>query len=92
VKPLFACLLLVGCATMEPYPIKTGVDTVTVQLIRADDAQLTCTKMSGASIGQHIEACALPSITHCTIYMLPNASNDLLGHETRHCFDGAWHR
>jgi hypothetical protein len=98
VKSLLVCLLSVGCVgcagldAMEPYPIKTNVDTVTIQLVRSPDAQIECRKAAGVSIGRHIEGCAIMSITHCTIYMLPAASNELLGHEARHCFDGAWHR
>jgi hypothetical protein len=28
----------------------------------------------------------------CRILMMPDAGDDTLGHATRHCFDGDWHK
>ena len=77
-------MLLAGCTGI---PIKTGIDTKTVTLVRDYDANRICSALSG----KKAEACTVVHENYCTIIQKPDTSNEVWGHELRHCFDGAWH-
>lgn len=83
-------VLLTSCGKEYPEDI-TGTKTVLVRLTRRPDAGAECARRTG--IEQSI-ACATYTKdgTFCEIVMQPDASNEDLGHEARHCFDGNWHR
>ena len=85
-------LVLGGCVTLEERPVKEGVDTRVITLERTYSATEECGKRAVAPPGWKIVACAQHGEAGCKITMQPTASDDVLGHEARHCFDGAWHR
>lgn len=84
-------LSLGGCATFEERPIKVGTETRLVTLMRTYTATEECSKLATAPPGWGIAACATHGPYHCTIRMRPDATDDTLGHELRHCVDGDWH-
>ena len=88
---LILCSLLAGCATMDERPIKVSTETRIITLERSWDARSKCHSMASVPPGWKIVACATLGAA-CTIYMQPDAGDDTLGHETRHCFDGDWHK
>ena len=94
-KVLAAILLLTGCATPGTFdgerPLKVGQESRWVTLERTYTATEDCGRKASAPPGWRIVACASYNDVHCTIRMQPDASDDTLGHETRRCFDGAWH-
>lgn len=93
---LLSSLVLVGCATTGTFdgerPHKVGSETRLVTLIRSADASDKCAAHKPAPPGWRVIACAEFNDTICRIYMKPDASDDTLGHEARHCFDGSWHK
>lgn len=92
-KYLLIVLLLAGCASFEERPIKTGAETRVITLDRTYTATEECNKL-GAVVapGWRVLACAQINGTLCRITMQPAATDDTLGHEARHCFDGMWHK
>jgi len=81
---LIAGILLAGCAAV---PIRTGIETMTVTIQRDYDANNICSAVSG----KKAEACTCVKMNHCTITLNPDHTDEVWGHELRHCFDGAWH-
>ena len=78
-------MLLAGCAEM---PGRTGIETMTVTLQRDYNADDICEAISGKKAA----ACTCVKTNHCTITLNPDHSDEVWGHELRHCFDGAWHQ
>lgn len=89
---LLLALFIGGCASFEERPLKVGTDTRYIILIRAYDTREECSRLSTSPPGWRPIACATLRPTDCTIRMQPDATDDTLGHEVRHCFDGDWHR
>jgi hypothetical protein len=90
---LSTMLLLTGCASFEERPVKEGMDTRVVSLQRTYQAQEQCERAgANAAPGWKVVACAKFNQIQCTIIMRPDATDETLGHEARHCFDGSWHR
>jgi hypothetical protein len=60
-----------------------------------DDVRAVCSKMNEASgygpIKFSINACSVRQGNVCTIVTNQDTSMHTLGHELRHCFQGAWH-
>lgn len=81
---LIGIVLLAGCAGV---PIKTGFETMTVTLLRDYHADNICSAMSG----KKAEACVYVEMNHCTIILNPDNTDEVWGHELRHCFDRSWH-
>ena len=81
---LIGGMLLAGCAGI---PIRTGTETMTVTLQRAYDAESLCSAISG----KKAVACACVKNKHCTIILNPYHTDEVWGHELRHCFDGTLH-
>jgi hypothetical protein len=42
--------------------------------------------------GRHPIGCAHWGVKSCEIYVLEKSAHEVLGHELRHCFEGAFHR
>lgn len=88
------CIMLViigigGCAMTPEYPFITSQSTpVKITLTRREDAPEVCSKRLKIP---NLVACAFWIVYECEIIMTPDADNDTLGHEVRHCFDGSWH-
>lgn len=89
---LILCSVLAGCASLEERPVKVGTESQWITLERTYTATEDCSRHAQAAPGWKIIACATFDHVSCRIKMQPTASDDTLGHETRHCFDGAWHR
>ncbi len=71
-----------------------------INVITYDNIKKGCEKESlkrglGGFKGADIEACAFweirDDVHYCTIVVPTNSNNDIIGHETRHCFQGAFH-
>jgi uncharacterized protein YceK len=93
VRILLILLLLSGCASIEERPVKTGSDVRVVTLYRTYQATEECNRRgTAAAPGWKVAACASFNNQICTIVAQPTASDEILGHEVRHCFDGAWHK
>lgn len=88
---LLCCLVLVGCATVESFPILEMANTKEITLIRTWDAARICSRLVPPKSDSVTVACAIMRDT-CIIYVEPTATNDTWGHELRHCFDGRWHK
>ena len=75
-------MTLIGCAS-----VKQGAEAKTVVLYRTPDVEEVCSKL-GDRGGL---ACCVVNDKVCTIIIHPQDSDNIWGHELRHCFDGAWH-
>lgn len=68
---------------------------VTINWITATNVQEACDaeikKYGKKSFGYTLNACAFWDGDKCTIITAKTTSMHTLGHETRHCFQGAWH-
>ena len=99
-RTLIACsLLLAGCNTFHSTPV-TNESLIT--WVRFDDTNKVddkCRRLSGTLLtGRRIKGCAQYNLIEhlCTIYSYnPRSLDDeyicTLGHEVKHCFDGAYH-
>jgi hypothetical protein len=80
------------------FTAKQSYKDVTIGWIVSDDVAQTCNmafalNKSLVRYNKNILACAVVSrkSNTCVIYTAPNLSLAVLGHEIRHCFEGAWH-
>lgn len=81
------------------FVAKEHYEDVMIGWVLADDVAQTCT-MAFALNGNRVKynpnilACAIvsPSGDTCVIYTAQKLSLAILGHEVRHCFEGAWHK
>ena len=80
------------------FTAKERYDDVTVAWIVSDDVTQTCNMamaLSGAKVkyNKNILACAVVyrASKTCVIYTAQKLTLAVLGHELRHCFEGAWH-
>ena len=105
---LVATLCLVGCATAPPPPPPVAIDPATktdlaftaqaqypakhVEWIAVDNVDQICRGFSPLTQGRRYVGCAVQTATQCRVYTNRNTSLSILGHEIRHCFEGAWHR
>jgi len=92
-------LLLTGCASVSSDLFEavsseqrlTNKTVVTWELV--DDIDTFCKKRNDSiSKDQTVLACAIPTKQYCKIYTASATSMSALGHEIRHCFEGAWHK
>ncbi len=85
--------LLASCAVLEERPVIVGNETRIITLKRTYNATNECISLGAkAPPNWKVEACAQFNQTNCLILMKPDATDETLGHEARHCFDGSWHR
>jgi len=92
-------LLLTGCANVSSDLFEavsseqrlTNKTVVTWELV--DDIDTFCKKRNDSiPKDQTVLACAIPTKQYCKIYTASATSMFALGHEIRHCFEGAWHK
>ena len=90
-------LLLSGCAYFDnPGAFKANTPPPKVVQLVATDKH-TVAKMCGkrqprhGEIGDEVVGCAVVSKDKCTIYTFVYTTEEILGHELRHCFYGAFH-
>jgi hypothetical protein len=80
----------------KPFDSTSKIRTsVKVEWISVDDVRKSCSDESQRrgypAINFSIEGCSFPGNNVCTIYTPKVTSMHTLGHEMRHCFQGAWH-
>lgn len=74
---------------------KLNYNKITLEWIRVDDVQAACEKQSqnrglgGFKIA--VQACSFWTGNNCVLITSKKASLHSLGHEVRHCFQGAYH-
>lgn len=81
----------------EPFSTKRNqFGTVVVVWRPVDNVQLECEKANarrtGAPIGFEVEACSYNVNNVCYVITSRWPTQYLLGHEVRHCFQGAFHK
>lgn len=90
---LYLCIWgLVGCATTTfvPRPLAASMQ---IAWVVADDVQTLCRQRLGGSTDDYLLGCATWSRAHdsCTVYTARRTTQEVLGHEVRHCFEGRFH-
>ena len=82
------------------FDAKGNNQEVRVNWILADDVTQTCNMMVRLhnpkfTYNANVKACATiarsKDVVICDIYTSRKTSLAILGHEARHCFEGAWH-
>jgi hypothetical protein len=91
---LLAGLLLTGCAV--PAPVRTSGPVVEVEWVRAkslDDVVQLCNHGLKTLQYVNISGCQWYAGARCYVVAMDYGGETLttLGHELKHCFDGAWH-
>ena len=92
-------MLLTGCNTFQTTPVNNEVTITWVRYNSEAAVDEKCKSLSkSTSTYRTILGCAVPNLKAktCTIYTVnPRGLDDrhtcTLGHETKHCFDGAYH-
>jgi 5,10-methenyltetrahydromethanopterin hydrogenase len=100
IRFVFATVLfLTGCASVSSDSFEalnseqrlTNKTVVTWELV--EDIDTFCKKRNDSIPKDSIVlACAIPTKQYCKIYTASATSMSALGHEVRHCFEGAWHK
>lgn len=82
-------LLLSGCAIFDNPGAFEAVDkpamVIDAKVVNSLELERIC-GVRGPIVG-----CARVTRTHCTIYTLKYTTEEIFGHELRHCFYGAFH-
>jgi hypothetical protein len=105
IKTIFATILamssLTACASGSydlDFEAQDKYDDVRIAWYVVKDVPQTCAMagvLRGAKVqyNQKIVACAVlfRASNSCVIYTAKKLSLAVLGHEVRHCFEGAWH-
>lgn len=94
-----------GCATAPPpvtidsasktdlaFTAQSHYPTKQVEWIAVDNVDQVCRGFAPLTQGRRYVGCAVHNATQCRVYTNRNTSLSILGHEIRHCFEGAWHR
>ncbi|WP_133239976.1 hypothetical protein [Limnohabitans planktonicus] len=98
---LCCCAGLIGCAVdsreallresfVPVAPVSRVMAAPQIEHRRLANSGLMCDLSTGARMSQ---ACAVWNVKTnvCTIMTEPNAPDEVLGHEVRHCFEGHFH-
>jgi hypothetical protein len=92
---LSALLSLQACATdynVDFKAQKKEYEEMRITWVTAENIQEACyTMMYKKKYNPNIVACAQRSGIVCTIITKPDLNLAILGHEIRHCYEGAWH-
>lgn len=96
---------LVGCATAPPpvqrdpasrtdlvFTAQAQYPTKRVEWVTVDNVDQVCRGFAPLAQGRRFVGCAVSNATQCRVYTNRNTSLSILGHEIRHCFEGAWHQ
>ncbi len=85
---LAAFVALAGCAGSE--------DAIRIRWIKAEsvaDADLWCETLMKRRAPMMLRGCQTwDRAQRVCIVVAPAGDNETLGHEVRHCFEGAWHK
>jgi len=73
--------------TFQPEPWKG-----TVEIKPISNIVETCNRLMQANYTNVLACTTRVSSTHCIIYTKINVSMAIIGHELRHCSEGAWHK
>jgi hypothetical protein len=74
---------------MQPHVIKSGTEYKAIELQRTSDIIGECKVQMPP--GWRIRGCSFYFLNPCKIVVTPDVTDEDLGHELRHCFDGNWH-
>jgi hypothetical protein len=86
----------IDLARFEPLRAEDRIlDAPTVRLVVHGDAHGFCSRITGQAINkkQQPMACAYWNVpkNECTIVVPSQTATNYIGHELRHCFEGAYH-
>lgn len=95
-------LLLSGCSGQmifllpeEDFPVANKSKMVQITWITDSNPNERCSRMANAkpSATKRFVGCAAydESANTCTIVTSPTTTNEVIGHEMRHCFEGQFH-
>jgi hypothetical protein len=95
-----ALVMLSGCATSQtPNPAyniqfeaQPNLPEKTIRWVVVENVSAVCQNKIPALSGQRILACSEYNNRSCTIYTGRVTDMAIVGHEIRHCFEGAWHK
>lgn len=75
------------------HNIRQSEVTVSVQSVDnpGERCQAESRKRGYGGFGMPVQACTFWQGKNCTIFVGPKVNNDILGHEMRHCLQGAFH-
>lgn len=105
-KLIFVLLLCLGTAHAKDSPYmaptesfdatKLDADTKSITWLRVDDVEKGCADYASkvklpTKIYKNIQACSFWTKSTCTIITSKKPNTDNVGHEIRHCYQGAWH-
>jgi hypothetical protein len=101
-KALIATLILASTTVLaetptEMYSMRNNMRHTDVNVsIRSVDkpgefCQAESRRRGYGGFGIPVQACTFWEGKSCTIYVGPTTNNDILGHEMRHCLQGAFH-
>lgn len=90
---VFLLVTLQGCAYHNvQFRARDKYEEMHITWIVVDDVVQACNDvMYQKRYDPHIVACAQRSGSVCEIYTKKNLDLAILGHEIRHCYEGAWH-
>lgn len=91
--------ILVSCSSITEQDVSTFTanfkqDVITVRIIASDNPTLECREKFKTPLQQYITyGCASWdwNTKECTVIISKNSTHQILGHEIRHCFEGAFH-
>jgi hypothetical protein len=97
-KSLLAVALLVLSTTVSAqsyniqFEARPNLPEKIIRWVVLENVSSFCQGKMPALSNQRILACSEYNNHTCTIYTGPVTDMAIVGHEIRHCFEGAWHR
>ena len=89
-------LVASGLAHAQSYNIQfeaqPNLPEKIIRWVVVENVSAVCQNKIPALSGQRILACSEYNNRTCTIYTGRTTDMAIVGHEIRHCFEGAWHR
>ena len=89
---LFTC----GISHAQSYNIQfeaqPNLPEKSIRWVVVENVSAVCQNKIPALSGQRILACSEYNNRACTIYTGRTTDMAIVGHEIRHCFEGAWHK